>query len=1058
MRIAKIGKNQTKCGDCVPKCSKQVVNLNRVKGLFWAPVAAAVYLALSADSVAQTTTPQSQQSQTISFDIARQPADEALIAFANQAQLTIVFPYNKVRHSMANSVKGNYPVAQAITMLLAGTDLMAEVTDSGRIKVSVKPDDEESSGLFRWISDLFAKRDDLLSVPVEDQQALVEYIEVRGLRARTAQSLAIKRDADYLLETIQSVEMGKFPDQNLAEALQRVSGVAIDRAEGEGRYVTVRGFGPEFNRVLINGRQLATDTLGREFSFDTLASELVSNVTVFKQNQASQQSGGIGATIDIITDKPLSYRGMRAAGSVEMQYDDNADQWTPQGSVLMRNTFLDHKLGVLLSLTHHQRDARIDEAQIDGWLVNTNVPASSLNRDTDTLYVPRNYDQRVRFDDRSRTGGTLVLQYRPNDSLDITADYLGSRFDVNTSATSMGHWFTSSNLEAVELDDNGTAVKFSQQEGHATDFHARTFNRDSTLHAGGINIDWQVTDFLSLNSDLSMSRATSQDKQGSGNALSLIGYLNRSTFDHTNNVVLPAIYGFQTANPAQVNAEGEVVGVGDYLDPANGRSHVMLKRGWDVSDTVKQWKVDGRYLLNNEGLTQVDFGWRVADQTKQNTRYDNELNARHCAFCGYFDTPDIPDSFQTLFNAGDDFLDEVSGHDGIPNQWLRHNGPELFAFLEQAGGVDLSAVRRNNSFVINEKTYALYADLTYEWDFSSLFVVAHTGLRLAHTDVEVSGVNEQLDSLVILDKTELAPITGAAAPVNYSQSYTNWLPSIQVKATYRDKWVLRGAYSHSITRPTLSQMTPGITFTTTRQGGDLRASVGNPLLQPFESRNLDIALEYYYQKDSYLAAAAFRKYVDNFILSANQDVPFPGVTDPSTGDDPNAPDEADSTAVFDIVSPVNGQTAMVDGIEVSWQHAFGDSGFGVQANVSAVSSNAELDKDDVKTKFALTGLSGAGNLVLFYEKGPLQWRVAYNRRGGFLQSLVQSQSNEPTFVNPYQQWDVSASYQLNGRVTLYAEGINLTNETVHKHGRFNNQLLLVQDSGARYVVGVRATY
>ena len=235
----------------MPKCSKQVVNLNRVKGLFWAPVAAAVYLALSADSVAQTNAPQSQQSQAISFDIARQPADEALIAFANQAQLTIVFPYNKVRHSMANSVKGTYPVAQAITLLLAGTDLMAEVTDSGRIKVSVKPDDEESSGLFRWISDLFAKRDDLLSVPVEDQQALVEYIEVRGLRARTAQSLAIKRDADYLLETIQSVEMGKFPDQNLAEALQRVSGVAIDRAEGEGRYVTVRGFGPEFNRVLI---------------------------------------------------------------------------------------------------------------------------------------------------------------------------------------------------------------------------------------------------------------------------------------------------------------------------------------------------------------------------------------------------------------------------------------------------------------------------------------------------------------------------------------------------------------------------------------------------------------------------------------------------------------------------------------------------------------------------------------------------------------------------------------------------------------------------------------
>lgn len=1035
-----------------------MVKLKRVDGFILAPVAMAVCLVLPSSLQAEGLPANDQQSHTIAFKISHQFADEALIAFANQAGLTIVFPYNKVRHARANAIEGNYTVEQAITLLLDGTDLIAEVSESGRIKVSLKQESHNTSGIFNWISTFFARQNDLLSVPVNDEQQLVEYIEVRGLRARTAQSLAIKRDSDYLLETIQSVEMGKFPDQNLAEALQRVSGVAIDRAEGEGRYVTVRGFGPEFNRVMINGRQLATDSLGREFSFDTLASELVSNVTVYKQNQASQQSGGIGATIDIITDKPLSYRGMRAAGSVEMQYDDNADQWTPQGSVLLRNTFMDHKLGVLLSLTQYQRDARIDEAQIDGWLVNTNVPASSLSRETDTLYVPRNYDQRVRFDDRSRTGGTLVLQYRPNADLDITADYLGSRFNVNTSATSMGHWFTSSNLEAVELDGNGTAVKFSQQEGHATDFHARTFNRDSSLHAGGVNIDWQVNDYFSLNSDISVSRATSQDKRGDGNALSLIGYLNRSTFDHTQGLVLPSIYGFQTANPSQLNAAGDELGVGSYLDPANGRSHVMLKRGWDVSDTVRQWKVDGRYLLNNRGLTQVDFGWRVADQTKQNTRYDNELNARHCTFCGYFDTPDIPDSFQRLFNAGDDFLDQVSGHDGIPHQWLRHDGPQLFAFLEDAGGVDLSAVKRNNSFVINEKTYALYADLTYEWDFSFLYVVAHTGLRLAHTDVAVSGVNEQLDSLVILDKTELAPITGAASPVDYAQSYTNWLPSIQVKATYRDKWVMRGAYSHSITRPTLSQMTPGITFTTTRQGGDLRASVGNPLLQPFESRNLDVALEFYYQKDSYLAAAAYRKYVDNFILSANQDVPFPGVTDPSTGDDPNAPDSADSTAVFDIVSPINGQTAMVDGVELSWQHAFGDSGFGVQANVSAVSSNAELDKDDVKTKFALTGLSGAGNLVLFYEKGPLQWRVAYNRRGGFLQSLVQPQSNEPTFVNPYQQWDVSASYQLSGRVSVYAEGINLTNETVHKHGRFNNQLLLVQDSGTRYVIGVRATY
>ena len=151
----------------------------------------------------------------------------------------------------------------------------------------------------------------------------------------------------------------------------------------------------------------------------------------------------------------------------------------------------------------------------------------------------------------------------------------------------MGHWFTSSNLEDVTVDENGTAVAFSQNSGHATDFHARTFNRSSTLRSFGFAANYIASDSVIVDADLSYSMANVDDNNGEGNSLSLIGYLNRSSFDHRQSNILPAISGFEQANPRQVNALGEPVGVSHYLDPANGRSHVMLRRGWSINSARK---------------------------------------------------------------------------------------------------------------------------------------------------------------------------------------------------------------------------------------------------------------------------------------------------------------------------------------------------------------------------------------------------------------------------------------------------------------------------------------
>lgn len=1016
--------------------------------------------AFGKNAISENTAPQTSE-QLIRFAIEPQRAHEALIKFANQANLTVAFPFEDLKEVSTNSLHGTYSVKDGVRKLLAHTHLKATVDNAGQITIltTTPVNEDKESDIWDSLSSFFQSDEKKVITLSPPQTASdIERIIVHGLRASVRESVDIKRDSDLVMDAIQAIEMGKFPEQNLAESIQRISGVSIDRSEGEGQFVTVRGFGPEFNTVLINGRQMATDNLGRAFSFDVLSSDMVAGVKVYKTHGANMLSGGIGSTIDIQMAKPLASPDLSFIGSIQGQYDTNSDTYSPQYAMLFNHKNQANTLGLLVSYSEQRRDARIDEAQIDGWLLNTDVPEGELENSADRLFVPRNYDQRVRFDERKRRGGTLVLQYRPDDFTDVTLDYVRAELDVKTDATSMGHWFTSNNLENVVTDEQGTAVEFSQNIGHATDFHARTFDRPTTLDAYGVNLHWQANERLQIKLDWSTSKASIKDIDGNANSLSLLGYLNRSHFNHTGGNILPTIDEFESASDNIQGADGSLSSVFHYLDPANNRAHVMLKRGWNIQDRINQFRFDTTLDGNLSGITQVNFGLRWAQQNKSNERRDNEANARHCEFCGYFATPDIPDNFQQIFNAGGDFLSGISGHQNIPKSWLRHGGEQLFAFLSSQTDASLEAVTRDNSFEVEENVLAAYLEIIRNDNIWDRDLISTWGLRFERTDVEVFGFEEALQSLVILDQTELGQVTGESIPVRKQNHYQNWLPSINFRLEISEDLLGRLSASKTLTRPTITQLSPGITFNTTRQGGDLRASAGNPQLRPFASSNIDLALEYYYANGNLISASYFWKDVSNFIVSEVQSHSFTGVTDPSTGTDPNAPDEQDAPAIFDLTLPNNGEQAKVRGLELSLQHHFGDSGFGILANMTLVNSNAELDPLESEKTFALTGLSNSENAMLFYEQGPWQIRLAYNHRDGFLQSLVQKQSAEPTFVAPYHQWDISASYQINDNMSLFFEGINLTEEFLWKHGRFKNQLLLVQDTGSRYSLGIRGSF
>lgn len=899
----------------------------------------------------------------------------------------------------------------------------------------------------------------------------VDEVIVQGIRGSLMRSQDIKRDGSGVVDAISSEDIGKFPDQNLAESLQRITGVSIDRAGGEGQLITVRGFGPDFNTVLVNGRQIASENENRGFSFDTISADMVNSISVYKTATAVQQSGGIGATVNITTARPLSLDGLKITGSIKATNDDNSGETTPEYSALISNTFNDGTFGALLAVSHKEANTRLNQAQTDGWLENAGIPTAQLNNGAGfagNVFSPRNYDTKVTFEERTRTNTNLVLQYKPQDNLTLTADALFSDFDIETDATSYGHWFTAPNVESAKTDANGTVVDLYQEFGLATDFHAKKFDRLTETKSYGLQADWDVSDKLNIVFDISGSKATRDANNGGGNQLSLIGYKNRVRFQ-SDSAVLPWVSEFQSPATGLVyeNIKDTNIpilhSVSDYLDPANGRAHVMLRRGWEVEDDVKQYKMDGIWKEDSDtGLVAAKFGLSASDETKALTYWTNEIGGIHCTYCGYPDAPDIPNSALSVFNAGSDFLSKVSGHGRTPTSWLRHNGEQQFSFLEGTSGANFDAKRSDISYEVEEKTTSAYFELDFAGSLADMPLKATTGARIESTSVTVIGTQGTPERLDILDATEMSTVYGTPTPIDTDNDYKALLPNVSLNLNIQDDLVARLAASRSLTRPQLNSLTPATNIVTTRPG-TFNAIAGNPTLKPFLSDNLDLSLEWYYGDASYVSAGYFWKDVSNFIITTKRTQTFVTsngtvLKDPSSGTTASAPDAADDDAVFTVAFPSNGEEAIVDGFELALQHTFGESGFGVIVNGTLVNSDAELNPGDVTQKFAVTGISNSANLVGFYEQGPYQIRLAYNWRDKFLQSMTQTNGDGVVHVDAYGQWDLSGSYEINDNFSVLFEATNLTEEVVTKYGRYTNHFLLAEDAGRRISVGVQAKF
>lgn len=894
--------------------------------------------------------------------------------------------------------------------------------------------------------------------------APVEVIEVRGIVSSLKRAMADKKENLAVSDGIAAEDLGKFPDLNVAESLQRITGVSIDRSGGEGQQVTVRGFGPQFNTVLVNGRQLASDDAGRAFNFDILAADQITGANVYKSGVANLQSGGIGSTINVSTARPFDYDGFQAVGSVKGMYESLSEEVSPQASFLVSNTFADDKLGLLLAVSHQEREVQINRIQTAGWRPGLTLSNRNDGVIAENVYLPRNWDQIVDQQERTRTNASLVAQYAPTDDVTITLDGFVSKFEVDSQVTDLASWFEPDRVGSATINpETGTAIQFTQEidlhqgSGNpASDFVSSTRNvRDVTSKGFGLNVDWQINDALSATFDVSNSTAEN-DIAGEGR-FNVVGIINNYEFDGTGGVPTVRHDGFVD---------------GQLPDIALNRLHYNdLGNTVASDDEVTEYKADFTYLPDSDVFRKADFGILRSEREK----YVYQMFASECLFCGYGTEAPIDELNIRPFTANNYFS-------GLIDTWYTYDGDAYLDYLASQGAPVVPTLQPNY-YNIDEDVTALYAQLEFGYDIGDMPLTMNFGARYEETNVSVTAVQAFISDIVpTTDLTLFANRFAPAEDITGSSSYANVLPSINVKLEVQEDMIVRFSRYDSLSRPTMDQMSPATTFGEPRRQ-NLQASGGNPNLKPFEAENWDISFEWYYSDDSVFSFALFSKEVENFIVTLSGEESY-SMTDRSAANgyrcaedtcavgvqlDPTDPTRdvvADTeelngeSEIYTVTRPQNGETATVNGYEVALTHVW-DNGFGITANATVVNSDAEVS-DDVTQTFALEGLGDSQNLIMFYERDAFQARVAFNNREAFLFALdntsVGGATGEPVTTETYGQWDVSASYDINEHFTVFFEGINVTEEELSQVGRFADQTYSIEDNGSRYAVGIRGSF
>jgi iron complex outermembrane recepter protein len=902
-------------------------------------------------------------------------------------------------------------------------------------------------------------------------------IVVTGLRASLQSAQAIKRNAEQFVDSVTAQDIGRLPDVNVAEALQRISGVQITRNRGEGSAIQVRGLNQV--RTELNGRDIFSASGGRGLSFEEVGSELLAGVDVYKNPSAELIEGGLAGTVNLRTRLPFDAQGQVIAGTVGNTYYDLIRKSGQQASGLYSNRWDTGigEIGVLVNVGWQTSSFRDDVVVVEPFYqhgpagpgVQTPVPGF----EDQTVLLPHGGGWRVAYGDRERLSTAAAVQWRPTDQLELYAQYFRADYKFNEAGDSFfayGSDLGPSADRPFDVDQDGIVrTGYLNNPGADSVNFGTERDTDTTDISGGFR--WKPTDRLQLsvdyqhidsNVDVETLNLTASPLNprvsvpGFGQSYDLF-------FDLTNS--FPT---FQSTTP------------GYFANAANYGMTAILPYAEDndaKSDAVRadlDWSFDEGFIKN------IRVGTRYTDRSaiNRNTTYGTwtaigSTCANWSSDAGCYLLSEYP-QYAERNRFQDDLLRGKAGDLVFGPVWqfrdsLVRDSDAAFAAVRDISGQDIGfrSFDAPDAFLgtIKEKTYSAYGRVAFGSEIAGLRFDGNLGLRAVKT--ESAGVGRRVLTYRLGVPVTNPDGTVTAAPTitedeeySGSQKYTKYLPSLNLRVFLTDNLIFRAAASKNLSRPNFDQLNPQFNLSTSYTDAASEAptladpnlpydpetnpyvgtgtALGDPNLRPERTTNFDAAVEWYFDNVGYVYATGFYKKIKDLIIRR-----------------PSAPVFEDIEGVgrvrFNVERFVNEASGYVRGFEVGGQKFFDFlpgalSGLGIQANFTYADSDAgQQAAGDINSvtqiEVPLVNLSKySWNLVGLYDKGGINLRLAYNWRGKYLQGTSNTGTqNLPIFGDSIGFLDASATFDVTPNFALTVDGQNLLDTKTKTYQIFSNR-------------------
>jgi iron complex outermembrane receptor protein len=893
-------------------------------------------------------------------------------------------------------------------LLICSVSFLAVAVSGAPAHAQTAPADAASSGS--------------VEVPPSDTGASTteeDEIIVTGIRGAVAASIQAKRQSDVIADVLTAEDIGKFPDKNVAEALQRIPGIVMNREFGEGERVSVRGTDPSLTKTLLNGHSIATadwfilDQLDstRSFNYLTLPAEIVGQVEVYKSPQADVEEGGIGGTINVHTRDPLDLDPFTFSASAQAVYSERADKLDPQVSGIFSWKNDAETFGVLLGGFYQRRQIRRDGIEVLGY----STPGGAAGTNEVPLLIGSAYFRQ----ERERYGGNIGVQFRPTDALEFNITGLYSRFGANNINSNYLAWpdrvisggGTLTNTTVID----GTIVAgtvASAPGGLAVVYD--TISRDARAEtmSADFDVNYTPSDDLTVHFKAGWTKASGD-----------------TTDEFFFESVSPGAFSFDLRGGApqvRFTSPDPLAPGGMVLD--FGRNPTVQS-----DDEEKYAYFDVERAVDWGPLNALKFGLKYTDHDRASLFASQpgfvsglQCGGRNCTVSDFFSGGRTPSNF----------LKNIGGDGTLRDYWLVDEQKLRNIYLSQTPAKLERFLVGGSTFSIDEKTYGGYGMAKLGGDNWK----ANIGVRVIRTDQTANG------NLLGAPNPQVISPFGNYTPITVERSYTSVLPSANLSFDLTNELVLRFAAGKTIARPDFVDITPGVNL----NGTTLTGGGGNPNIDPFQANQYDLSIEWYPDRETIFALALYYKDIQSYIVNETNEEVFPTEIPAGSTVDPRCTPIGGTlyNCPYQVNRPVNGPGGRNQGLEVQFSRSlFG--GFGVIGNYTysdAKSGDGGPIPGNSKHTLNLTG---------YYENDLLSARLSYNYRSKF---FINIDRNSPLNQTATESLDASINVNLTDQIALTADAVNLTNHKIEQFSGTRSRPRSIYDNGRQFYAGVRVKF